>query len=196
VVAEDLWRIDDGGERDDAPAGTRRSEWALVSWSGGRAHQIAVTWLADLEGLEELAPEGSGVAESLADPPGRRGLSAVLRYLPAENPPAEVRLTEDGLQTTPRWIPLGAPTRAEPLQGKGWAWNLQGPDGRATVVVVEDPGLTGGRGLPKAVRDARSSKGRSALAPLLDRPRLPARIRLDDEGVHAEAGGEGSGDAG
>ncbi len=188
-MAEDLWRIDAGGEREDAPTGTRRSEWTLISWSGGRTHRIEVSWLADLEGLEELAPEGSGVAESLADPPGRRGLSAVLRYLAAENPPGAVRLTEDGLQTEPRWIPLGAPTRAEPLQGKGWVWDLQGPDGRATVAVVEDPGLTGGRGLPKAVRDARSSKGRSALAPLLDRPRLPARIRLDDEGVHAEARG-------
>lgn len=190
-MAEDLWRIEDGGEREPGAAGEERSVWLLTSWSGGRQREVEVTWPSG--GVQ--GPEGSGVAEALAGPPGRRGLSAVLGYLAAENPPARVRLTEEGLLTEPRWITIGAPEPLDSSQGRGWSWLLQGPAGRVRVEVVEDPALTGGRGLPKAVRDARSSKGRSALSPLLGRPRLPGRIRLDGDGVHLEASGDPGPDA-
>ena len=189
-MGEDLWRIDEGGERDDAPPGQRRSAWTLASWSGDRRHEVEVVWP---EWIEEVAEAVPGVAEALADPPGRRGLRAVLEYLAAEHPPERIALTEDGLATEPRWIVLGAPREEASADGRSWRWELRGPEGSVTVAVVESPALAGAGRLAKDIRDARSSRGLSILTPLLDRPRLPGRVLIAPEGVQLErSAGSGS----
>lgn len=193
-VAEDVWRIDEGGERDDAPAGTRRAVWSLASWSGDRRAEVEVVWPEWLEEVAEAIP--GVVGETLADPPGRRGLRAVLPYLAAEHPPARLELGEEGVVTRPRWIALGAAADAGAAAGRAWLWDFQGPQGRVVVRVEEGAGVSGSGRLPKDVRDARSSRGLSVLAPLLDRPVLPERVVIGVDGVLAEgaagpAGAEG-----